>query len=163
MPIDSLSLFINTSAIPLFPSNALSSLCQLTLTPLIDDEALQPKSDDLDVDTLVTNFLPWAACTTSIEDNAKLSLLIETLLRLFVQDPNIKYESSLDDFAALKEAVEKGIEARESKNTSGKRRKRSKSASNADDSAKFWLQCSSERMRLLMPVYEKKLLKARLD
>lgn len=162
MPIHSLSLFISTSAIPHFPQQCLSSLCQATINGFIDDKAYEPSNNDVTVENLVECFLPWAANTMSIEDNAKLSILIETLLRLYVKEPDIKYESSLEDFAALKAALEKGIKARDAK-IDNNRRKRTKSGSNLNDPARFWLKCSGERMRLLMPVYEKKLKRARSD
>ena len=91
-------------------------------------------------------FLPFSANTSSVEDNAKVSLLIETLFRL------LAIHGGIECTEELVAAVEKGIKAREKKCT-GTRRK--KSGSSKDDEDMYWLNASAERMRLLLGRYRK--------
>jgi hypothetical protein len=81
-----------------------------------------------------------------VEDNAKVSLLVETLFRLLATHGGIECT------AELVAAVEKGIKAREKKCT-GTRRK--KSGGTKDDEDMYWLNASAERMRLLLRHYKK--------
>jgi hypothetical protein len=91
-------------------------------------------------------FLPFSANTSSVEDNAKVSLLVETLFRLLATHGGIECT------AELVAAVDKGIKAREKKCT-GTRRK--KSGSSKDDEGMYWLNASAERMRLLLGRHRK--------
>jgi hypothetical protein len=91
-------------------------------------------------------FLPFAANTSSVEDNAKVSLLVETLFRLLATHGGIEYTPEIIA------AIENGIKAREKKCT-GTRKK--KSASTKDGEDMIWLNASAERMRLLLGHYKR--------
>jgi len=88
--------------------------------------------------------LPFAANTSSILDNAKVSVLVENLLRLFLKDCGCDYTPRLVS------AVEKGILARESKIKGDKRRKDSGVKNKVEDSDLVWLKASGERLRMLL-------------
>ncbi len=91
-------------------------------------------------------FLPFAANTSSVEDNAKVSLLVETLFRLLATHGGIEYTPE------LMVAVEKGVNAREKK-CKGTRKK--KFGSSKDDEDMYWLKSSAVRMNLLLGQHEK--------
>ncbi|KAK4503419.1 hypothetical protein PRZ48_004334 [Zasmidium cellare] len=93
-----------------------------------------------------TNFAPHAAITTTAVDNAKVSLLIESLLRA-LWNANILS----GDLTSLKASVEKGISARDEKVAYDGRKKTGRN-SVLDEQAKTSLQCSAERMRVLLDV-----------
>jgi len=146
LPLPAFALFLSPSAMPHLPLVALSSITQAHLSQLLPWSAPRPDDDVLTQMNLEHCFLPFAANTSSVEDNAKVSLLVETLFRLLATHGGIEYT------AELMAAVEKGIKAREKKCT-GTRRK--KSGGSKDDEDMYWLNASAERMRLLLRRYER--------
>lgn len=131
---------------PHLPLVALSSIVQAHLSQLLPWSAPRPDDDSLNQENLERCFLPFAANTSSVEDNAKVSVLIETLFRLLATHGGIEYT------AELMAAVDKGIKAREKKCT-GTRKKKSGSAKDEEDM--YWLNASAERMKLLLGRYGK--------
>lgn len=91
-------------------------------------------------------YLPNAANTVAIEDNAKLSLLVESSIQLFRRMcPDAQFT---EDMA---EAAERGIEAREAKT---KRKRTGKMKMDEDDAfAQEVLTNSAERIQALMEVF----------
>jgi hypothetical protein len=89
--------------------------------------------------------LPATANTSSTEDNAKVSLLVETLFRLFVTTCGADYSPELE------EAVERGIAAREKK--CNDRRKKAGWARN--DANMVWLNASTRRIRYLLALVKR--------
>lgn len=104
---------------------------------------LPGKEDDgFAQDDLECCYLPFAANTSSVADNAKLSILVENLFRRYVKEEGCAYTEG------LRRAVEKGIEARENK-VKGTRRKISRTEE-VDDENMVWLRGSSQRLRSLL-------------
>ena len=149
-----------------FSAPAASSLVLYILRSLITSAAPTPtpargNNDDNDDDllrqqVLEENYLPFPANTGSIADNAKVSLCVETLLRLSDRHLGLTWTPALQD------AVESGIAAREAKATkaassSNRNKKRGRKgeggggngggggADGADE--RIWLRASAERMR----------------
>jgi len=145
LPLPAFALFVSPSAIPHLPLVALSSIVQAHLSQLLPWGAPRPNDDVLTQVNLECCFLPFAANTSSIEDNAKVSLLVETLFRLLATYGGIEYTPELIA------AIDIGIKAREKKCT-GTRKKKSGSAK--DDEGMIWLNASAERMRLLLGHYK---------
>ena len=80
-------------------------------------------------------------------DNAKVSLLIEALLRFLASSGKLKYTT------ALREAVEEGINTRERKSIkkSSARKKMGSGARGGEEQvASVWLRGSGERLRGLI-------------
>lgn len=91
-----------------------------------------------------TTFAPHAASTTTAADNAKVSLLVESLLRALWNSDLLK-----GDMASLKASIEKGIKARDEKVAYDGRKKVGKNQT-LDEQARTSLQCSAERMMVLL-------------
>lgn len=122
------------------------SVCQLLLLRLLPANAPAPRTvisrdeDEISQIVLEKCFLPFAANTSSVQDNVKASILIENMLRLFLKGCECDYTPTL---AA---ALEKGILAREHKVKGDKRR---------TDEDMVWLKASGERLRMLLAVVKK--------
>ncbi|KAI9788389.1 MAG: hypothetical protein M1816_006914 [Peltula sp. TS41687] len=112
-----------------------------SLTDINDDD----DNVSLTQETLERTFLPYPACTSSTTDNAKVSLLIEALLRLLAK------RGKLNPTTALREAIEEGIVARErktvGKSADGKKRPGGGTREEEEQMAGTWLRGSSERLR----------------
>lgn len=125
------------------------SLTQLILSRMLPSSAPKPSTvskkdnDELTQDILEQCYLPFAAHTSSASDNAKVSILAESLLRLLVRERLVCHTTSLD--AAVKE----GILAREKKTKSDKRRK-DRSKRKEEDSDLDYLMASGQRLRSLV-------------
>ncbi|KAI9849827.1 MAG: hypothetical protein M1837_000041 [Sclerophora amabilis] len=147
LPLPTFALVLSPTLLPsTFTPSARSSLIQLILLSLISTSApLPPESanDELDQDILQTCFLPYPANTNNATDNAKVSLLVEALLRL------LAHHIGLDGTPELKEAVERGIAAREAKTAKPDRRSRGGSKGDAEK-ARFWMGMSAIRLRAVV-------------
>lgn len=85
--------------------------------------------------------------TSSVEDNAKYSILVENLFRLFLTGCAANHTPNLDD------AIERGIKARENMcKTDGKRRL--DAATKEEEIAQIFLEASSRRLRSLFGLIE---------
>lgn len=95
--------------------------------------------DELSQIVLEQCYLPFAASAFTTIENAKVSILVESLLRMLWRLGGCEYTSS------LQAAVEKGILARENRVRGDRRRKDVGSRNNEE--GLLWLKASGQRMR----------------
>lgn len=149
LPIASFSLLLNISHTSPFPSVVLVSLIQLLCSRYLPKSAIRPQDvENFNNDTLTQRileicYLPHCPMTSSIEDNAKYSILVENLFRLFLTDCEGLHTPDLDD------AIERGISAREKKAKVDGRRK-ADAVKKEEEIAKVFLDASSRRLRSLV-------------
>lgn len=149
LPIPMFFSIISPFALRAFSPPAGSSLTQYILRSLITTAAPLPPGDDLTQPTLEKSYLPFAANTSSIVDNVKVSLCVETLLTLLDRHVGLVWTPALQD------VVEAGIVARDTKATKvGKKRRKLAVGGGAgvsgvgdDEDEKKWLQASANRIR----------------
>jgi hypothetical protein len=132
------------------PIVAFVSMTQLFLLRLLPGNALPPGStvdredDDLSQEVLEKYFFPFPANTSSIADNAKVSILVEMQLRLFLKSCQCYHTPSLTS------AIERGIIARENKSKGDRRRKDNGVRTKDEENDREWLRASGERLRSLL-------------
>ena len=131
-------LLISPASLRHFHPGAASSLTQYILRSIIASSAPLPAKDDLTQDVLEESYLPFAANTGSVADNAKVSLCVETLLRL------LNLHLGLAWTPRLQEAMEEGIDARENKAKTGGRRR---AKATGGENEREWLVGSANRIR----------------
>jgi hypothetical protein len=151
LPLPEFSLFMSPAALPYIPAVATSSMAQAYLNRLLPLSAPRPGDDEMTQRNLERCFLPFAANTSSIEDNAKVSILVETLFRLLTTTRDI------DPSPELSAAIRRGVAARENKCTGNKRKK---SSSAKDEEDLVWLRSSAERMRFMREFVHERLVMA---
>lgn len=128
------------------------SLTQLILSLLLPSSAPLPEEvcnegvdhDELSQFILEQCYLPFAANTSSVSENAKVSILLESLLRLLVREGMMIQTPSLDT------AIEVGIKARESKVKADKKKKKDNAPRRKDDKDMICLKGSARRLRSLL-------------
>ncbi|KAI9813605.1 MAG: hypothetical protein M1827_003675 [Pycnora praestabilis] len=138
---------------PHYHPAAQSSLTQLLLRTLIASSApLAPTvlsmsvgeaadtPDELTQEVLERCYLPFPATTANVADNAKVSILVEALLRLLALHGGLEYTAGLQD------AIETGIRERERKAKGDGRRK---GLSREEEAEKVWLRGSAGRLRVM--------------
>lgn len=116
-------------------------LCDMLFAPLLGTKAASSMLTQAHFENV---FAPQAALKSSAADNAKVSLLTESLLRSLWREGQLK-----SDIQRLKQQVTLGIKAREHKVGLDGRKKSGNKASR-DEEARTSLHCSSERMRVLV-------------
>ena len=139
-PLLTFSLFTSTSALSVFKLGVASSWLEFIVRSLIEAAAPLPVDGSLTQEILEKSFLPWAANTTSVTNNAKISLCTEMLLRLLYEHDEVTWSEELE------EAVERGIKAREAKSKLDARKK----LKGEDARAVILLRASGERIRGIM-------------
>ncbi|KAH6713647.1 hypothetical protein BKA61DRAFT_674267 [Leptodontidium sp. MPI-SDFR-AT-0119] len=155
LPLPAFALFMSTAESSQLPQVVFVSLAQLLLLRLLPMSAPRPQtiegrnSDDVTQLILERCFLPFAASSASVFDNARVSILAENFLRVLVQTGGCEYTP------VLIAAVEKGILAREAKIGGDKRRKESGTRSKVDEEEVFWLKASGQRMRCQIAVLKR--------
>jgi len=112
------------------------------------NEVTGSDDDKITQEVLEQCFLPHSAQTTSSDDNAKVSILVESLFRLYLRECNCYHN------AALKQAVGLGILARENKIKTEKKPK-DPGARKRQEVAREWLKASGERLRSLLAYVQK--------
>ncbi len=135
LPLPTFFLIMSPSSLSLFTPAAASSLTQFILRSIIASSAPLPPKDDLEQDILERSYLPYAANTGSIADNAKVSICVETLLRLLDKHIGLVWSEGLQS------AMEAGIEVREIKAKKGTKKKQDVEVN------RMWLRASAERIR----------------
>ena len=140
LPLPTFFLIISPSSFRFFSPSAASCLTQYILRSFIASSAPLPAQDDLAQDVLEHSYLPYPASTSNIADNAKVSLCLETLLRLLDNHVGLTWSPS------LQQAMEVGLAAREAKATKAGK-KRGRDASGSEREEKIWLHASAERIR----------------
>lgn len=128
---------------PYLNSDLHASFNEMLFRPLIGSSSCHGLIDQR---VFERSFASRAATNTSFADNAKVSLLTESLLRALWQSNFL-----VGDLSGLKLKIEKGVQARKEKVASDGRKKASK-RSNADEEARSILQCSADRMSVLLSV-----------
>ncbi|MCJ1462753.1 hypothetical protein MMC07_001356 [Pseudocyphellaria aurata] len=137
LPLPTFFLLMSPASLRHFHPGAASSLAQYILHSIIASSAPLPAKDDLTQNVLEDCYLPFAANTSSIADNAKVSLCVETLLRILNLHLGLAWTPRLQD------AMEEGIHARDSKAKKSGR----KLARAGGDTEREWLVGSANRIR----------------
>ncbi|KAL3421047.1 hypothetical protein PVAG01_07492 [Phlyctema vagabunda] len=148
LPIQAFSLFVSPSMNYCFIPEVFCSLDQMLLLRMLPSNVpkSRSKNDDISQELMERRYLPYCASTNSVEDNAKYSILIESLMRLFVTAG-----CPLDHTPELVDAVEKGIAAREAKLLTRPDRRRKVPVVNRENAAEaLLLKASSARLRALV-------------
>lgn len=137
LPMPAFFLIISPTTLRVFTPAAASSLTQYVLRSLIAAAAPLPLNDNMSQDILEHSYLPYAANTSSLVDNTKVSLCVETLLRL------LDYHVGLAWTPGLQEAAEAGIKARTAKAKKKQTRRGTDGDGRCDGT---WLAASAERI-----------------
>lgn len=142
LPLPTFFLLMSPSSLRFFSPSAASSFTQYILRSLIASAAPLPAKDDLGQQMLQESYLPFAANTNTIADNAKVSICIETLLRLLDKYVELSWTPALQD------ATDIGIEARTTKAKKlGK--KKARDVTDVGDE-RVWLNASADRIRSII-------------
>lgn len=155
LSIPSFTLFLAPSRASFIPSVAQISLTQLLLRRMISNSAPDPKlirrskSDELDQIILEKCFLPFPALTSSIDENAKVSIMIEILFRIFLKLCVCRYSQQLE------QAIDKGIRAREAMFKPTKRKKPVGAKFKAETADNALLEASGGRLRSLLSIVKR--------
>jgi len=121
-------------------TDAQTTLCEFLLTRSLLEAAAPATADPfLRQSKMETCYLPFAATSASVADNAKVSLCLETLLR------HLGLAGKLSARPALEYATYEGIQRRCEKASDGV--KKSAAARRRDEMAWAWLLESGERLR----------------
>ncbi|KAI1768908.1 hypothetical protein GGR53DRAFT_461988 [Hypoxylon sp. FL1150] len=158
LPLPIFTAFVNNRISALRQESQISVL-QGILLLLLPGSATKPGKVDpswdetderLTAEILERCFLPYPANTILVEDNAKVSILLETLLHMVWLDGS---ETFSDDFRA---AVEKGIAAREAKAKKKKTstRGRNINVEDPDAEARVVLELSAQRLSTMVDLIE---------
>jgi hypothetical protein len=138
LPLPAFQLVVLPSLFPAFSEDAHLTLCELLLQRMLEAAAPNTRSERYLTQSKMENlYLPYAANKASHVDNAKVSLLLESMLRYFFR------AGSLQRKPELGKALEAGIEARRRKARNDSQR----TGKNDDGVAWAWLTESGERMR----------------
>ena len=138
LPIPVFFIMISPTTLRVFTPSAASSLAQYILRSFIAASAPLPLNDNMSQDVLERSYLPYAANTSSLVDNTRVSLCVETLLRLFDVHVGLAWTPG------LQEAAEVGVKARAAKAKAKKQTKRGTDGDGGRDG--MWLAASAERI-----------------
>jgi hypothetical protein len=119
-----------------------ASLVEMLYRPLIGKEHRTGLIDQAEFER---SFADCTAINSNVADNAKVSLLTESLLRALWISGNLG-----EDLSELQELVKDGIEGRNRKAGGGDGRRRSSKRSDIEEAAKVTLHCSGERINVLL-------------
>ena len=128
---------------PLAPAHA-AGLLQNLLRALLEPaaHAARPAGavDDLTQGTLERAYLPWAASTAGLADNAKAGACVEALLRLFAREARLGWSEGLERAAA------EGVRRREEKARRVGGRRGEAGTGSAGEGDRVWLRFSGLRI-----------------
>jgi hypothetical protein len=153
LPLPQFQHFVSDHSSPLIDTSRVTILRGL-LDHMLPSSAPDPAkidpegAEDGAITTIMLNicYLPHSANTVDIEDNIKISLLLENLLQLLWSKAVLSYSS------ALRDAAIQGVEARETKIK--KKRGRAKLDSSIDAEPKKLLAQSGQRILSFIDVIE---------
>lgn len=153
LPLQTFSLFITQRPSPFLAEThvaIIKELFHLLLpTSYKDPRKIDREADiegNLTIRMLEHCYAPYPANTVGLEDNAKLSLTVESALQLLWICDGVEHTES------FVEAIEKGIQAREEK---AKKKRTGKARPDASDAlAEDVLTNSAKRLRILLQVIE---------
>jgi hypothetical protein len=128
---------------PWLGPNSQASLNQMLLRPLLVATAPPYHENALAQEELEVHYAPFAANSSGAVDNAKVSLLVEGLVRLLWKS------GQLVATERLRALVKQGIEARREKVAFDGRRKVGVKRK-VDEEAVVVMECSAERMLVVM-------------
>ena len=138
LPLPTFFVIMSPAGLRGFDISAASSITQCILLTIISANAPQPSNDNLSQEVLEACYLPWPARTQNTVDNAKVSLCVETLLRL------LDRAGALEGTHALLAAAEKGVQERKAK---GRDKKGKRGSTSGGESGEMtWLEGSSQRI-----------------
>ena len=141
LPLPTFFILMSPASLSLISAAAASTLTQYILRSFIASAAPLPPTDSIAQDILERHFLPFAASTQSVADNARVSLCIETLLHLLEKHVGLEWSEG------LVEASEKGIEARKQK---AKREGKKRRGSGHIGGERMWLTASAQRIQFMV-------------
>lgn len=156
LPIPAFSLLMSASdSSHLRPLSVYVSLLHYIFPSTLPKNTTTPRdigytNDDLCQDVIEQCFLPYSARTSSMRDNAKLSILAENAFRILIKSTLEDFDMSCYHTPNLHAAVETGIKAREAKV-----RRRGNEARKDDVEDRQWLDASSARLRSLVTLVER--------
>ena len=139
LPLPVFQAFVSPSTLPHFSPAAQTTFCEFMLFHLRESSAPDTNEEYLSQEKLENCFLPYAASSTGVVDNAKMSITLESLVVLLAES------NMLQVTPQLKEAVEVGIAERAAKAQIENRKNRK-----VDDIAYSWLMESAERLMFLV-------------
>lgn len=137
LPIPTFQLFVTASALPYFIPEAHATLCEMLLMRMLENKVPTSNYSFLNQEKLELHFLPYAAKNTSVVDNAKVSILLESLLE------TLSTTGMLAKTPELGEAIKTGITARGEKAQSASTKSK---INKAPQDEWAWLIESGERM-----------------
>ena len=160
LPLPAFSLLLSPSRSSQLLDMVIVSLSQFLLLRFLPTSAPRPQTvsrrydDNISNDILERCFLPFCAMTSNTSENAKVSILVENLFRLYIGSCGCYHRPSLDA------AIEKGILARENKIRGDKRRTENGARRKEEESERMWLNASGERLRSLLSLVKGESIKA---
>ncbi|EFE33423.1 uncharacterized protein ARB_07783 [Trichophyton benhamiae CBS 112371] len=138
LPLPTFQLFASPSVLTHFPPACQTTLCEMLLFSILENAAPASTENFLSQSKLERCFLPFTAKTNSVIDNARVSILLESLIRLLAISGLIFSRPRLSD------AVAKGIEARSKKARIDVKRGQNKKLT--EEFGWVWLIESGDRM-----------------
>ncbi|KAI9695273.1 MAG: hypothetical protein M1820_008735 [Bogoriella megaspora] len=139
LPLPLFSMFTSAPS-PYLDSRIQSSLNRTLLRPLLGNSYTGSDTNELTQEQVENDYLPCGANSTAVTDNARVSLLVESLLRMLLQDGHLQLTTS------LQRAVLWGIEARQA-NAEWDGRKRSEERRKEEQWSQTVLELSAARMQ----------------
>lgn len=144
LPLDIFTLFVSPPT-PWLEPHSHASLCQNLLRPIISSEAPIYHADTMTQIEFEKHFLPFSANYTNHVENARVSLLVEALLRSLFRHSALVVNNS------LKKKLNEGIKAREAKAKVGARKLVGIKEAEEEKAVKM-LANSAMRMRMVAQV-----------
>ncbi|CRG87450.1 hypothetical protein PISL3812_04467 [Talaromyces islandicus] len=142
LPLPIFQAFMSPTTLPWFSPHAHSTLCELLLWRIRESGGPQSNDIYLNQEKLQDCFLPYAASNSSAVDNARMSILLESLITLLD-----KY-GTLRNTPSFREAVAVGNENRLEKAEAEIRR--NKNSRKLEDMEWSWLIESADRLLYLV-------------
>ncbi|KAJ5606328.1 hypothetical protein N7510_009109 [Penicillium lagena] len=142
LPLPVFQAIVSPYVLPGFCPATQSTLCEKLMWEMIESAA--PGSEELYLTQakLEQCFLPFGAATASTADNAKISILLESMIILLAND------NTLSPSPSLREALMQGIQARADK--AQEEIRRNQNSRNMEPLEWSWLLESGERLILML-------------